>query len=46
VHTLVNNGADYIVNEIGPYSGKKILPNGTFMIIIKASGDWTMTLEK
>ena len=30
-----------IVNEVGPYSGQSILPNGTAMLVIKSTGKWS-----
>jgi hypothetical protein len=35
---------DLLVNEIGPYSGKVLLTNGTFMLVVHAEGPWTLDI--
>ena len=34
---------DLIVNEIGPYNGEVLLPDGTFLFEITANGPWSIT---
>lgn len=41
----IGNARELAVNEIAPYSGKVIIPNGTLLLIIKAEGPWTASLE-
>lgn len=41
----IGNDRGLAVNEIAPYSGKVIIPNGTLMLVIKAEGSWTASLE-
>jgi hypothetical protein len=36
-------GRDLLVNEIGPYSGEVLLAEATFLVVINADGNWTMT---
>lgn len=31
---------DLLVNEIGPYEGKVMIPNGLFLLIVNAESDW------
>lgn len=40
-----DRNTDLLVNEIGPYSGKTILPAWAVAIEIEADGAWTMTTE-
>jgi hypothetical protein len=35
---------DLLVNEIDTYSGKVLLANGTFMLVIHAAGPWTLDI--
>ena len=35
-----NSGRDLLVNEIAPYNGTIILPTGTYMFEIEATGPW------
>jgi hypothetical protein len=37
-----SSGKDLIVNKIAPYSGMVVLPSGTFMIVVKAPGPWSL----
>jgi len=37
---------DLLINEIGPYSGTKILPNTTFILEVKASGAWSVEITE
>jgi hypothetical protein len=32
-----------LINNIGPYSGQKTIPDGTRVIEVSADGDWTIT---
>lgn len=42
VHQYCTNGiTQYVINEIGPYSGKKVLSAGSCIIEINADGNWT-----
>lgn len=43
VHQFCTNGSiDYVVNEIGRYSGKKIVSAGKCLLEIMADGNWTI----
>jgi hypothetical protein len=33
---------DLVVNEIGPFNGETLLPEGTILIDVQASGPWSM----
>lgn len=47
VYVLTSTGEkDLLVNEIGPYTGTKILPNNAFMLEVFASGDWSVEITK
>lgn len=37
----ISDSRDLIVNEIAPYSGTAIIPNGTFILIVKAESEWS-----
>ncbi|MHB8194213.1 MAG: hypothetical protein ACYDGL_13175 [Bellilinea sp.] len=37
----IGDSIDLIVNEIAPYSGTAIIPNGTFILIVKAESEWS-----
>jgi len=37
----IGDSIDLIVNEIAPYSGTAIIPNGTFILIVKAASEWS-----
>lgn len=41
----IGDSRDLAINEIAPYSGKVIIPKGTLLLIVKADGRWTATLE-
>lgn len=41
----IGNARELAVNEIAPYSGKVIIPNGTLLLVIKSEGPWTASLE-
>lgn len=36
---------DLLVNEIGPYEGKVMIPSGLFLLIVTAEGDWNVTFH-
>jgi hypothetical protein len=36
------NSVSLLVNEIGPYTGTVLIPNGTFILVVKSSGEWTV----
>lgn len=42
-HTRVGDFPDLLINKIGRYRGKVLLPAGTRLITIKADGPWTLT---
>jgi len=39
------SGRDLVVNEIAPYSGKVILSKDAFILVVKASGVWTVDIS-
>jgi hypothetical protein len=39
------NQRDLLVNEIAPYNGTVIIPNDTFMLVIKAEGNWSIDVK-
>ena len=43
VWTYSDSGADLAVNEIGNYSGEILLPEGTFLMVVEADGDWSFS---
>lgn len=44
VYAFTNNGRKLILNEIGPYSGEKILPSDAVLLTILMNGSWTMDI--
>ena len=36
------NGSDGLVNEIGPYAGEVVLPEGPSFITVEADGNWSV----
>jgi hypothetical protein len=42
VYTYSDSGRDLLINEIGPYSGEKILPSDTYLLEIIATGPWSI----
>lgn len=42
VYSSTETRETLLVNEIGPYSGTKVLPLGTFILEVMASGDWSV----
>jgi len=42
VYGLGDNGEDLIVNEIGNFSGKYLMPKGTVLLRISSDGRWEM----
>ena len=36
------DGRDLVINEIAPYTGTVLLPNGTFILVIVAEGNWSL----
>lgn len=43
VHAMTSDDFKGVINEIGPYTGRVILPPGLAMIDVKADGDWSFT---
>jgi hypothetical protein len=45
VHAYTRTGSysDLLVNEIGRYKGKVLLPTGTRLVTVHADGPWTLT---
>lgn len=43
---IIGSDKDLLVNEIGPYSGTVLIPPGTFMLEVKATGTWTIYISK
>ncbi|RCG32712.1 hypothetical protein DQ384_04325 [Sphaerisporangium album] len=41
-YTRVGSYPELLVNEIGAYKGKVLLPTGTRLVTVKADGAWTM----
>lgn len=37
------SGVDLLANEIGPWSGQSLLPDGTVLLAVTAEGSWTAT---
>ena len=37
-----DSGRDLVVNEIGPWEGKVIIPKGTFLLVVNAEGTWSV----
>ena len=47
VYSISSDGdMDLLVNEIGPYTGTKILSSNTFVLEVKASGDWRVEITE
>ena len=44
VYAFTSDGRDLILNEIGPYSGEKILPSDVVLLTILMNGSWTMDI--
>lgn len=43
VHQFCTNGAtNYLINEIGSYSGRKVVSSGTCLFEVIADGDWSI----
>ena len=40
-----DNDIDLIVNEIGPYEGKVMIPNGLFLLVVNAESTWSVTFH-
>ncbi len=40
IHGVSRSTYSLLVNEIAPYTGTKILDDGTFLIIVRATGPW------
>jgi len=38
-------GKDLLVNEIGPYSGTKVMDKNTFLLVISSGGAWSMDIK-
>lgn len=45
VREFTENRTNLLVNEIGAYDGKVKSSSDAFLLLVKASGDWTITLE-
>jgi hypothetical protein len=43
VHVTTADGVDGLINEIGPYSGRKPVPAGAAIIEVNADGNWSFT---
>ncbi|WP_248961126.1 hypothetical protein [Sphaerisporangium perillae] len=41
-YTRLGSYPDLLVNEIGAYKGKVLLPTGTRLVTVKADGPWTL----
>lgn len=44
VWAFTNNGRDLLLNEIGPYSGEKIMPSDVFLLTVHMNGSWKMDI--
>ncbi|MBE3011712.1 hypothetical protein IL992_21270 [Microbispora sp. NEAU-D428] len=42
-HTRTGSYSDLLINDIGRYKGKVLLPSGTRLITVHADGPWTLT---
>lgn len=42
-HTRLGRFPELLVNEIGRYRGRVVLPTGTRLVTVKADGAWTLT---
>ena len=42
-YTRIGDFPDLLVNRIGRYRGKVVLPSGTRLVTVKADGAWTLT---
>ncbi|MFC0864316.1 hypothetical protein ACFHYQ_18645 [Sphaerimonospora cavernae] len=42
-HTRLGSFSDLLINEIGRYRGKVVLPTGTRLVTVRADGAWTLT---
>lgn len=43
VRVITSDTSDLLVNEIGTYSGRTILPPGLAIVFVEGDGDWTFT---
>jgi hypothetical protein len=41
-YTRIGSYPDLLINEIGSYKGKVLLPTGTRLVTVKADGSWTL----
>jgi hypothetical protein len=45
VHAVTSNQESIVVNEIGAFNGTEVMPTGTVLLIVKASGPWSVNLS-
>ena len=44
VYAYTNKKRELLLNEIGPYTGEKILPNDVVLLTISMNGSWSMDI--
>jgi hypothetical protein len=44
IQTISGSGFDLVVNEIAPYTGRKLLDASTTALIVKATGPWSLQI--
>jgi len=44
IFTYSQNGIDLVFNEIAPYSGTALIDSSTFLIVVKAEGNWSLEI--
>jgi hypothetical protein len=45
VHAVTPSQEALVVNEIGAFNGTEVVPTGTLLLIVKASGPWSVNLS-